>query len=304
MNIVYLLENKNKTEGRRFYIGSKTECAVETVDGIDRIVSLKDGHLYYGSSSCPTMKQDMQDGHIFNARILENVPNKKLLLETENKWIKHFNAVESPEYYNIAYATIGGFMIDQYAIFNTFGETVLEYGKLTSSINKRQNNARKYGFKNLGELSVFLYCMDQRGYSQNVIARILGCDRYFIARYYKEYDMEKCIKEYNPNDEDLVRDVRLLLSKGASVKKIAELKGIEIPTVCMYIGDYDQVYRKSFLVAQRRGQTKEELEIDVTKLILDGMGFDEAARHLGINATSAKRYFLRCIRSKLKSSDL
>ena len=304
MNIVYMLENLNKKEGRRFYIGSKTECAIETVDNVDRIVSLKDGRLYYGSSSCPTMKQDMEDGNTFHASILENVPDKKNLLDIENKWIKHFDAVDSTDYYNISYATIGGFMIDQNAMYNAYGETVLSYGKITSSINKKQNNAKKFGFKNLGELSVFIYCMEIRGDSQNVIARMIGCPRYFIARYCKDYDMNKCIKEYLPDNEGLVREIRLLVAKGVSVKRVAELKSIEIPTVCMYIGDYDQVYRKSFLVAQRRGQTKEELEIDVTKLVLDGMGFDDAARHLSINSTSAKRYFLRCIRNRIKSSDL
>lgn len=60
MNIVYMLENLNKKEGRRFYIGSKTECNLEVVDGINRIVSLKTGYPYYGSSQCPTMKDDMK----------------------------------------------------------------------------------------------------------------------------------------------------------------------------------------------------------------------------------------------------
>ena len=195
-------------------------------------------------------------------------------------------------------------MVDQSAMYNLFGETIAGYGKVTSSINKKHSSAKKYGFRNLGELSVFLHCMLVQGYRQVDIANIIGCDRHFIARYNKNYDLDKCIREYDPLNECIKREVRILLSKGASVVKISELKSIEIPTVCMYIGDYDQVYRKAFLVAQRRGQTKEELEVDVTKLILDGMGFDEAARHLGINATSAKRYFLRCVRSRLKSKDL
>lgn len=34
MNIIYKLTNLDKPEGRRFYIGSKTECFIDTVDGI------------------------------------------------------------------------------------------------------------------------------------------------------------------------------------------------------------------------------------------------------------------------------
>ena len=52
MNIIYMLENLDKKEGRRFYIGSKTECFLEEVDGVNRIVSSKTGKLYYGSTFC------------------------------------------------------------------------------------------------------------------------------------------------------------------------------------------------------------------------------------------------------------
>ena len=79
---------------------------------------------------------------------------------------------------------------------------------------------------------------------------------------------------------------------------------MEVPSVIMYVGDYDDVNKKSFLVAQRQGLTKDELEIKVTKLVLDGMGFNEVSRELGINQTSVKRYFFRCVRANLKSEDL
>ena len=60
VNIIYMLENVDKKEGRRFYIGSKQECQIEVVDGLNRIVSCKTGRLYYGSSTCLEMKADMQ----------------------------------------------------------------------------------------------------------------------------------------------------------------------------------------------------------------------------------------------------
>ena len=42
MNIVYLLTNTSKQSGTRFYIGSKTECSLITLDGVPTIISLKD----------------------------------------------------------------------------------------------------------------------------------------------------------------------------------------------------------------------------------------------------------------------
>lgn len=133
---------------------------------------------------------------------------------------------------------------------------------------------------------------------------MIGWERHQPKRYVSAYDMEKCIKEYDDQDEDIKKKVRLTLAKGASVVKTAEILGLEVPSVIMYVGDYDDVNKKSFLVAQRQGLTKDELEIKVTKLVLDGMGFNEVSRELGINQTSVKRYFFRCVRANLKSEDL
>ncbi len=100
MEIVYLLENLDKKEGRRFYIGSKQGCYLEEIDGATRIVAVNTGMPYYGSSTCIEMKEDMAACHTFNAIMLEHVRDKKDLLAAENKWIKHYDAVNSPEFYN------------------------------------------------------------------------------------------------------------------------------------------------------------------------------------------------------------
>lgn len=304
MNIIYKLTNLEREEGRRLYIGSKAECAIETIDGIDRIVSLKTGLPYYGSSTCPLMKEDMQNGHRLQAEVLEEVPDKKNLLDRENYWIKKFDAVDSPEFYNIAYAIIGGHSIDQTAAYNMYGETIVAYGKATSSMNKRQNTAKRFGFKNMGEFCVWLYMEWLSGKTYAQIAQEIGWERHAPYRYRADYNMEKCLNEYFENDEDLRHEIRTLLAKGVSAKRIAELKGLELPTVSLYIGDYDQVYTKAFLVAQRRGLTKDELEKKVVKLVLEGQGFLEAARELSINETSAKRYFLRYVRANLDPNNL
>ena len=106
LNIVYKLTNLDRESGRRFYIGSKAECFLENIGGLGRIVSAKTGLPYYGSSTCPLMKDDMAKGHRLNAEILEEVSDKKKLLDTENKWIIHFDAVNSEEFYNISFAVI------------------------------------------------------------------------------------------------------------------------------------------------------------------------------------------------------
>lgn len=304
MNIIYLLTNLDRTEGRRFYVGSKAECFIENINGIDRIVSSKTGLPYYGSSSCPLMKDDMAKGARLSATILEEVPNKKLLLETEDKWIVEMDAVESAEYYNMSYARIGGHTIDQNAAYNMYGETIVAYGKAVSSLNKRHNTAKRFGYKNLGEFCLFIYAEQQAGKGCAQIAREIGWERHAPYRYMSDYNMAKCVEEYEEENLDLTKEIRLLIAEGVSARKIAEMKGLELPTVCLYIGDYDQVYRKAFLVAQRRGQTKEELEIQITKRILQGGGFTEVSRELGINETSVKRYFLRYVRANLDHENL
>lgn len=304
MNIIYMLTNVDKEEGRRFYIGSKTECFIESFEGLSRIVSSKTGKLYYGSSTCLEMKADMKNHHRFNAVILEEVPNKKDLLERENEWIKKYDAVNSPEFYNKSYAILGIFKVDQQAPYNEFGETILGYGKLMSSFNKKNNTAKKFGFKNLGEFCVWIYQRKQSGLSWPAIADEIGWERHQPQRYVSCYNMEKSIAEYDPTNIELQREVRTMIAKGASVSKTAELLSLEIPTVIQYIGDFNLLNDRTFLCAQRRGMTKEELGIEVTKRILDGAGFNEVSVDLKLNETSVKRYFLRCVRANLKSSDL
>lgn len=304
MNIIYMLENLDKKEGRRFYIGSKQECLIEVVDGLNRIVSTKTGRLYYGSSTCIEMKSDMEKGCRFDATVLEEVYDKKNLLDAENKWMRHYDAVNSEEFYNKNYATVGVFNVDQTAPYNEFGETILGYGKLMSSLNKKNGTAIRFGFENLGELCVWIHMMRELGATWPQIADEMGWERHQPKRYSDPYDMVKCISEYKPKDEDLRKKVRLLYAKNASVAKIAELEGLEIPTVLLYLGNYVKVNKNTGLVAQRQGLTKDELEVKVAKLVIDGMGFREVSKLLSIDQTSAKRYFFKCIRRKFKSSDL
>lgn len=305
MNIVYKLTNLDKEEGKRFYIGSKTECFIEKIEGVDVIISIKTGLPYYGSSTCIDMKSDMQAGHRFQAEILEEVPQKKDIIAVENKWIKYFNAVNSTEFYNKNYAIIGKFVVDQHAPYNRYGETIVEYGKRMSSLKKRDNNARRFGFENLGDMCIFFYQKNKEGHSWADIARMIGWERHQPRRYISDYNMEKCIKEVDSIDrEQTAVEVRKLLSKGCSIYKISELLSLEIPTIMWSISNLEESMNAQYLCAVRKGLTKEGLEIMITKMVLDGKGFNEVSRELKMNEASVKRYFLRCVRAKLKSSDL
>jgi hypothetical protein len=195
-------------------------------------------------------------------------------------------------------------MVDQTAAYNMYGETIVGYGKAVSSLNKRHNTAKRFGYKNFGEFCLFIHSEILLGKSSAQIAREIGWERHAPYWYISGHNLAKCKAEYDKDNLELTREIRLLIAEGVSARKIAEMKGLELPTICLYIGDYDQVYRKSFLVAQRRGQTKEELEVQVTKRILQGGGFMEVSRELGINETSVKRYFLRYVRANLDHENL
>lgn len=250
------------------------------------------------------MKEDMKNLNIFDAEILEEVPNKKNLLEVENKWIKHFDAVDSEEFYNKSYASVGPHNVDQNATYNIFGESIMEYGKATSSCNKRNGTAVKYGFENLGVFCIYIYKQHKQGKTWAEIARDLGWERHQPKRYISCYNMEKCIKESDEMSDDIVSSVRNLWAKGASVIKIAELLSLEIPTIFIGLGDYSKANQRTFLCASRRGLTKAELEVQLTKQFLEGKGFNQIGKEFGLDATSVKRYCYKCIRARLKINDL
>lgn len=302
MNIIYLLTNLDKTEGKRYYIGCKQECTIDDIDGIPTIVSLKTTRPYYGSSTCQEMKEDMKSGHRFSAEIIEVVSDKKNLIERERYHMEIRNAVKSDEYYNKTLAHVGIFNVDQNVPYNRYGETCLQYGKRQSSYNKRNNNAKRFGFRNLGEFCVWIHMQRLLGYDGAQIAAKIGWERHQAFRYVNEYDMDKCFREYDPKNQELIKEIRKLVATNVSFEKVAEIYGLEIPTVSMLVGDYEE--SKDYLVATRKGMTKEELEIEVTKLVLSGIGFSEVAKQMKIDETSTKRYFMRCVIRNLDPNKL
>ena len=130
MNIIYLLTNISKKEGTRYYIGSKTECSLIELNGISTIISLTNNKPYYSSSSNIQFHSDFKSGNVFVASILEEVPDRSLLLSTENKYILKHDAVNSEEYYNLSEANVAGYTYSQDAPKNIYGESIKEYAKL------------------------------------------------------------------------------------------------------------------------------------------------------------------------------
>ena len=125
--------------------------------------------------------------------------------------------------------------------------------------------------------------------------------RHFASRYLSAFDMDKAYDECQ-NMTHLVDDVRSLWWKGATLAKISEILGIEKVTARFFLGKYSE--DRSYGVAYNLQKTKEELEIEITKAILDGEDFVDVAKRTGLVLESVKRYFLRCVRRRLKSSDL
>ena len=299
MNIVYLLTNIDKKEGKRYYIGSKQECHLRQIDGISTIVSISNGKPYYSSSSSIEMKEEMKAGQRFEATILEQVLDRKNLLEREDYWITHFDAVKSQDYYNMSNARLN--CHDQDAVANRYGETVKELAGRNSSWSKRDNTAKELGYSNFGDLCFNIHKRLLSGERIFEISSSFNKHRHFAKTIISKYDMEKATLDL---EKDVTRELREYIKNGCSLFYAAELLNIEIPAARCLLGDYDVINSRAFSVARDMGKTKEELEIEITKEILSGAGFTEVANKYGIIYESVKRYFFRCIRRNLKDVEL
>lgn len=303
MNIVYLLTNTNKKEGeKRFYIGSKTECRIEKLHNRDVIIDIKTEKPYWGSACSFEMKNDLKI-HKFSASILEIVGNKLDLLKIENSYILKYNAVDNIEYYNLSEAKVNGNKINKNLILNIFGETYDEFANSASTISKKQNTAKKLGFKNIYGLCIYIKNeYEKLGKYSEIAKNLKHKNRHFPSVYTINYNLDKMEKECFPYNIELKNKMIYMFMEKASVKCIAKHLNVEIPTVIFYINDYINSDKK-FIVAVRKGLTQEELEIQVLKLVLDGMTIPQASEKLKLNTTSGYRYFYRGIRKRLKSND-
>jgi hypothetical protein len=292
VNIVYLLTNKSKTEGKRFYIGAKVECKLLEINGVPTIFNVKTGKPYYGSSSSFEFKEDFKRGDIFVASILE-VTSREDLFERERYYIDLHNAIESDDYYNMSSALDHSYNHHK-TLKNSFGETVAEYAAACSQVSKRDNTAKTLGFRNFGELYFTIQDRLDAGEKVKDISASFGKHRKWVQITLEPYNMQKA-------REDLFRysaeKLRALIVEGASLKKAAEILDIELPAARVLLGDFNKELEKSFSVARVRGKSKTEMELEITQRILEGEGFIEIGNSMALCRESVLRYFLRCLRS-------
>lgn len=188
MHLIYMLTNTAKTEGKRFYIGSKQEAQICKVAGINRVID-RNGLVYNSSSQSVEFKNDLCTGDVFEASMLEEVNDRKKLIHREEYWINKYNAVHSEEFYNISNAMLD--CHNQDAILNEFGEIfkVVAVGK--SAVAKKDKTAKKYGFNNFGEFSFKLHDLLKTNNGQEVANIFSSVDRHIPKRFIEKYDMNK-----------------------------------------------------------------------------------------------------------------
>lgn len=301
MNIVYLLTNKNKSSGKRFYIGSKSECKIIKVNGVDTMLGTTTGKVYMSSSTSFEFKDDIAAGHVFEVSILQELrqDQRKDLVKIENEWIIAKDAVNSSEFYNLGYARLNS--RDTGKLSNRYGETVQDLAKNNSSTGKRDNTAKELGFDNFGEFYFEAYkAYEENGKNWSKTAAMYGKTKGAIRMALLNFNMEKAKADVLLLDKQA--QIRKLIADNCSLVKACEILGIELPAGRILLGSYNE--NRNFTVAHTQGKTTRELEIEITKRILDGEGFREVSNDTGLIYESVKRYFFRCIRERVKSSDL
>lgn len=301
-HMVYMLTNISKDSGRRFYIGSKQEASVEEYDGVMTILDRKDTP-YYSSTTSYEMLEDVKSGDILQAEVLEYVGDKLKLTEIENAWIRKYNAVDSNEFYNKAYAVLNAHY-DGDALANKYGETIAQLSSRNSSWGKRDGRAKESGFDNFGDMYIWIHEQKQSGKNGKEVSEALGKERHFAFRTIKGMDIDKAkeqIIEYK--DSSLQTELRKMVYNNCSPMYACELLGLEIAAGRILLGDFKQK-DKTFVASLKRGMSKDEMEKRVVQVIYDndevGYGFKQAANELGLNLETVKRYFIRYVKANMK----
>lgn len=298
MNIIYLLTNKTKSSGRRFYIGSKSECTVVPVDGVMTMIDRK-GLPYYSSSCSIEFWEDFKRGDVFEASILEEVYDRYDLIATEDAHIVKNDAVISDEYYNISNAFLNTRNVN--AIVNLYGEDLVSYAKSRSNTSKKDNTAKDLGFKNFGELVFDIHKNYKILQNWARVSELYGKERHWSNVYASSYNIDKAHTDLEKCSEN---DVRSLYAKKCSLSKICEILCIEPPAARVLLGDFADKKTKQFNVAYLLGMSQGELEAKITIDVLNDVPIKDICTRYGVNETSMKRYFMRCIRRHLSPEDI
>ena len=298
MNIIYLLTNLTNSKK---YIGQKVECRIENLDGIDTIINNKTELPYYGSSSNILMIEDMKI-HKFKAEVLERVLDRKEICKREDYWIRLYNAVESNDFYNLAYPLDYSSRDFQNSVKNEFGELYKEYAANESAISKRINSAKKVGFSTLEDFYLDVYQKIKIEKNLTKIAKSYNVERHTISRLLQEVNIEKFyieIQNYSKRTYNKIADFRV---KGASIKKIGEILNLEFATILYYIGT-NNYKKQNYIVSNRKGLTEDELGYKIIEKFLRGDGLNKISKDLQLNKNQTTRSFYRFIRKHIEIND-
>ncbi len=301
-NMIYMLTNTSKDSGRRFYIGSKQEASVEEFDGVMTILNRED-KPYYSSTTSSEMLEDVRRGDTLEASVLCYVTNREDLIKTENEYIKKYNAVNSQEFYNKAYAILDAHY-DQDALANKYGETIAELSVRNSAWSKRDGRAKEAGFPNFGEMYFWIDTKKEEGMNGAEVSEILGKERHFAFRTVKDLNIPTAKQQYEKykDDQEFITKIRTMVFNNCSPFYACQLMGIEVSCGRLLIGDFKEK-DKGFTAALKRGMTKDELEKKVVQYVYDaefvGRGFKEAAATLDISLETARRYFIRYVKNNM-----
>lgn len=307
MNIIYKLTNKSKNTFPNKYLGSKTNCKVEDLNGIPTIVSLRNGGAYYSSSTCSIFKEDLARGDEFHAEILEIVTDKDQLQIKEFQILSSLNVAHSIEYYNKSNGIprVGNFVPqDKEAIVNRYGELQKEFNGSKTMQARRDKTSKELGFDNFAILSFHIYEQHKLLKSYTEIAKDLGkTDRHFPDKFISIFDIPKALVDIQK--VELKGVVRNLHNKErVSLTKISELLSIDILAARYFLSSLADSDTHSTLY-RRLDKTEDELiKYIMDSIALDDKSIREVVEDLGTCTKPVHAYLVKGIKDLYKKYNI
>lgn len=307
MNIIYKLTNKSKNTFPNKYLGSKTNCKVEDLNGIPTIVSLRNGGAYYSSSTCSIFKEDLARGDEFHAEILEIVTDKDQLQIKEFQILSSLNVAHSIEYYNKSNGIprVGNFVPqDKEAIVNRYGELQKEFNGSKTMQARRDKTSKELGFDNFAILSFHIYEQHKLLKSYTEIAKDLGkTDRHFPDKFISIFDIPKALVDIQK--VELKEVVRNLHNKErVSLTKISELLSIDILAARYFLSSLADSDTHSTLY-RRLDKTEDELiKYIMDSIALDDKSIREVIEDLGTCTKPVHAYLVKGIKDLYKKYNI
>lgn len=315
-NVIYRYVNLTRLADNDppfYYIGSKVECSIYKPYEDDDILYLYDNksdRCYFGSPS-RTSYWDHWKTDKFTVEVLENVPDRKFAREKEGEWLVKVDAASNVEYYNMTNVTLTakGGCIDKHAIVNIYGEEYATYAQRMSNRSKRDTRAISLGFRNFGELTLFIKEKLDEGFSHPEISKGLlkVSSRAFSRVTVKDYDLDKMVYEIEMYKDrfDIVDEIRGYITLGATINKISEMVNLEIPTVRYLIGEYWFGESGSRRSSKLFNKTQLEMELDITsRWVNDESILSIQKSYDKVSPTTIRRYLDDCLKRNLKGKEL